>query len=401
MKKSPHYQKTSDEYVNPMADRFKQDSGRRRDGFARTAYVLQGGGSIGAYQMGVLEALLSNGYEPDWVAATSIGAIQAAIVVGNKPEDRIPRLKEFWSRIATYSALDMMGEFNPTQAAYNKLSSLSAVVLGQRGFFNPRWNSPFMQLHGDPSTLSIYDTSPLRQTLLDLVDFDHLNSCKIRLSLGSVCIATGKLIYFNNINYLIKPEHVMASGALPPGFPAIKIADDYFWDGGIHSNSPLEVIIDAVPPADTLCFVIDCFGGSPFTPATMDGVAERMKDITYSTHAARFLKDHIDKQKLVISMHQLYASLDPAQKKKFAEEMKTEVPYHQSIVHITYSARYHRGSAKDYNFGKVCIAKRAQSGYQDGIAVIREQDKWNHPTHKAECRLYEAPNNTAKLVKDF
>ncbi|WP_408605484.1 patatin-like phospholipase family protein, partial [Legionella tunisiensis] len=168
---------------------------------------------------------------------------------------------------------------------------------------------------GDPSTLSYYDTTPLRETLLELIDFDLLNSCLIRLSLGAVQISNGHLIYFNNINYRIEVEHVMASAALPPGFPAINIDNEFYWDGGVHSNTPLEVILEAIPPDNTLCFLIDCFGGPSFMPETMNEIEERMKDISYSTHAQRTIYNYLQRQKMRNSMLEISRILTAEQRK--------------------------------------------------------------------------------------
>ena len=246
---------------NPLSNRFDNLPPKEKDRFPRVAYVLQGGGSLGAYQFGVVKGLLESGYEPDWIVATSIGAIQAAIIVGNPPEKRIEKLEQFWQRIAPPSVFDYLGESSLTIDIYNKIGAAHALLLGQPDFFSPRWIDGTLPIYGDPTTLSFYDTSPLRKTLLELIDFDLLNSCLIRLSLGAVQISTGHLIYFNNINYRIEVDHILASAALPPGFPAISIDGELYWDGGVHSNSPLEGILEAIPAEDTLCFLIDCFGG--------------------------------------------------------------------------------------------------------------------------------------------
>ena len=400
MKNTEHHHDTDPVYNNPNRNRFDTQPAQRDDGFARVAYVLQGGGSLGAYQMGVIKGLLEAGYQPDWVAATSIGAIQAAIIVGNLPEHRIARLEEFWRRISTYSALDILGYSGASLDMYNNISSNVALTLGQKGFYRPRLHSPLLQAAGTPDKLSFYDTSPLKQTLLDLIDFDLLNSSTTRLSLGSVQISTGQLIYFNNINYLLGPEHVMASAALPPGFPAIKIDGDYYWDGGIHSNTPLEVILDAKPAADTLCFVIDCFGGTPFIPNDMDGVSERVKDIGYSTHAMRVIRHYVQKHHLQTKLHKLSKQLSPEQMALIDDVLMDEQPHHHTLAHITYSARIHRAASKDYNFGQVTIQKRIAVGYHDVKSMLAEKSKWDHPTEDRHCRLYEAPNNLTHLLKD-
>lgn len=399
MSSTPHHKPGDPDYNNPAADRFPKPD-KRPDGFSRIAFVLHGGGALGAYQLGVMKGLVEAGYVPDWICATSIGAIQAAIFVGNTAENRISKLEEFWRRITTYTPFDILGENHVTVDFFNQVGSTIAIMLGQRDFFRPRWCSPHMQITGTPDKLSMYDTSPLRETLLELIDFDLLNNSPIRLSLGAVQISTGNLCYFNNINYLIGPEHIMASGALPPGFPAVKINNDYYWDGGIHSNTPLEVVFGALPRADTLCFAIDCFGGSPFVPTNMEGIAERMKDIEYSTHAQLLLKHHTERFYLKTELQKLSKSLDSKQIAALEEALQDIggiQPSHVTVVHVTYSSRLHRGSSKDYNFGQVITQKRIDVGYHDIKAALAESEKWNSPTPNLELRLYEAPHNLSRF----
>ncbi len=384
---------------NPLASRFDNLPPKPKHHFPRVAYVLQGGGSLGAYQMGVVKGLLEAGYEPDWLSATSIGAIQAAIIVGNPPNKRIERLEEFWRRVATYTPLDMFGELGTTQTMYNMLGTSSALLWGQPGFFSPKWYNGGLPVLGDPRSLSYYDTTPLKETLLELIDFDLLNSCPIRLSLGSVQISTGHLIYFNNINYRITPEHIMASAALPPGFPAIEINDELYWDGGVHSNSPLEVILEAIPADDTLCFLIDCFGGHPFIPSNMNEIDERVKDISYSTHAQRTILNYMQRQKMRFAFRDLKKLLTEEQLQKYGDTLDVGAPHHGTLVHIVYSARIDKAASKDYNFGQVVINKRIETGYSDAQALLLEKKHWSYIPEDKTSRLYEAPNNLSRLMR--
>lgn len=399
MVNTSHHRPEDPSYNNPLANRFDHLPAKKAGEFPRIAYVLQGGGALGAYQMGVVKELLADGYEPDWIAATSIGAIQAAIIVGNAPEDRVAKLQQFWHKVATYTPLDCFAQSTLTFQGYNQMACGLALTIGQRGFFNPRWCWPQWPLPATPANLSYYDTTPLRQTLLELIDFDRLNASPTRLSLGAVQVSTGHLIYFNNIHYVIGPEHIMASAALPPGFPAIEINGEYYWDGGVHSNSPLEVILDAEPEADTLCFAIDCFGGYPFLPTTMAEVEERSKDITYSTHAERFAKHYVDRQNLQRQLQQLAAHLSPKQKKACGDLLDFDPPNHCTLVHIAYSSHFHRGANKDYNFGQEILQKRIEAGVQDAQAVLLEKKKWGTLPENNQSRMYEAPNNQARLFR--
>jgi NTE family protein len=392
-----HHQPGDPKQNNPNKNRFdKIKSKKHNNGFERIAFVMQGGGSLGSYQMGVVKALLEHGLEPDWIAATSIGAIQAAIIVGNPPKKRIQKLQDFWEMITVNSCFDFLKDNKQTLDLYNSLNATEALMLGQPHFFTPRLISPHLQLFNSPDCLSFYDTAPLKKTLLELVDFDLLNSGPVRLSLGSVRVDTGQLIYFNNINYIMEPEHIMASGSLPPGFPATKIDGHYFWDGGVHSNTPLEVILDAHPACETLCFIIDCFGGTSFVPKSMGEISERAKDIQYSTHAKGIIKSYMEKQELEAKL--MLAA------KKLTEEDRKELnlgyytPYRTTLAHICYSSRLDKSESKDYDFGRIVTQERADSGYLDAQCMLKEESQWNYVNMERYFSLYEAPNNVYRLL---
>jgi len=207
--------------------------------------VLQGGGALGAYQAGVYQALMEGGIEPDWVIGTSIGAINGAIIAGNEPTNRIARLQEFWNGVTRNTPLDQLW---PTAILGNVLANLSTVMNGIPGFFTP---NPLAAC-GPTFPLGIeraayYSTEPLKQTLTRLVDFEHLGRQRVRLSVGAVNVRTGEMRYFDSRTMPLSAAHVMASGALPPAFPAITIDGDSYWDGGIYSNTPIEVVLDDVP----------------------------------------------------------------------------------------------------------------------------------------------------------
>ena len=200
------------------------------------ALVLQGGGALGSYQAGVYETLSKSDYLPDWVAGISIGAINAAIIAGNAPERRVQRLQDFWDGVTASQApwpvlpSGLLGNVHG-------LSALSAALFGQAGFFTPR---PAMEWLLGPTPVSLYDTSVLKTTLEALVDFDRINAREMRFSVGAVNVRTGNFAYFDNAEIAIRPEHVMASGALPPGFPPVEIDGELYWDGGLVSNTPLQ-----------------------------------------------------------------------------------------------------------------------------------------------------------------
>ena len=225
-------------------------STRPRPPFECIALTLQGGGALGAYQAGVYQALDEAGIRPDWVAGISIGAINAALIVGNPPERRVARLREFWEMVSTNPvwgaaadyAAGLTAELNARRAV-NQASALTAVMAGAPGFFMPRPVSPTLATPGSPAATSWYDTAPLKHTLERLVDFDRLNADETRLSVGAVNIRTGNFVYFDTTTHTLGPAHIMASGALPPGFPAVEIDGEYYWDGGVVSNTPLQWVL--------------------------------------------------------------------------------------------------------------------------------------------------------------
>ncbi len=232
----------------------------------KVGLVLQGGGALGSYQAGVYEALGASEYQPDWVAGISIGAINAAIIAGNAPRQRVERLRRFWETV-TAPPTFWPSWLDGSLAQRQRLGSFNALLFGQAGFFAPR--APWDWLDGTPPT-SWYDTSALRTTLESLVDFDRINRGDIRLSVGAVNVRTGNFAYFDSAEVAIRPEHVMASGALPPGFPAVEIDGEWYWDGGLVSNTPLQYVLAKLPRRSRLTFQVDVFAARGPLP-TDDG----------------------------------------------------------------------------------------------------------------------------------
>ena len=245
------------------------------------ALALQGGGALGSYQAGVYEALAEHDYQPDWVAGISIGAINCAIIAGNAPEDRVARLRQFWEQVSSPSENWPDFPFDIWRGAMRHTAAIAALMFGQPGFFHPNvWTT-------GAALTSYYDTVYLKATLERLVDFDRINARKIRFSVGAVNVRTGNFVCFDTARQIIRPEHVMASGALPPGFPAIKIDGECYWDGGLVSNTPLRYIMESVPRRSTLAFQVDLFSSRGSLPENLDAVSEREKDIRYSSRTQR------------------------------------------------------------------------------------------------------------------
>ena len=243
---------------------------------AERVLVLQGGGALGSYQAGAYQALCHFDFEPAWIAGVSIGAINAAIIAGNEREKRVERLKEFWQTVSPGASWvpAPITKADRERSLYNETNAALVATFGTPGFFTPRLPPAPLWPKGSAEAQSYYDTAPLRKTLERLVDFDRINDLKCRLSVGAVGVTTGNLQYFDNVEMKrqgkrIGPEHIMASGALPPGFPSIVIDGEHYWDGGIASNTPLDYVLDAETKNDLLIFQIDLFSARGSLPQSL------------------------------------------------------------------------------------------------------------------------------------
>src|ERR1700743_1350106 len=255
---------------------------------AQRVLVLQGGGALGSYQAGAYQALSHADFEPEWVAGISIGAINAAIIAGNAPEKRVARLKEFWEMVSAPVPWNPMVKTDRGRSAFNEVSAALIATFGVPGFFTPRVPPAPLWPPGSPQSQSYYDNAALQNTLVRLVDFDRINDLKTRLSVGAVSVTSGNFRDFDNIEFKklgkkIGPEHIMASGALPPGFPSIEIEGEHYWDGGIASNTPLDYVLDSEGKHDLLIFQVDLFSARGPLPVSLFEAAEREKDIRYSS----------------------------------------------------------------------------------------------------------------------
>src|SRR5215470_1413403 len=270
-----------------MADHMDSDS-TCTPASSQRVLVLQGGGALGSYQAGAYLALCRAGFEPEWVAGISIGAVNAAIIAGNDWDKRVDRLKEFWEMVSAPVPWNPVLTGERSRTVFNETSAAIIATFGVPGFFTPRIPPAPLWPQGSPQSQSYYDTSPLKKTLERLVDFDRINDLKCRLSVGAVGITSGNFRYFDNVEFKregkkIGPEHIMASGALPPGFPAVLIDGEYYWDGGIASNTPLDYVLAAETDRDLLIFQVDLFSARGLLPETLLEAAEREKDIRFSS----------------------------------------------------------------------------------------------------------------------
>jgi NTE family protein len=323
--------------------------------------VLQGGGALGSYQAGVYEELADSGHMPDWVSGISIGAINAALIAGNPPERRVERLRSFWETVSSHLLAEPVLPGEQARSMFNEASASFAVMFGLPGFFGPRF--PLSA----PGALSYYQTDPLRRTLEELVDFDLINAGKMRLSVGAVNIRTGNFAYFDNRQQVIGPEHIMASGALPPGFPPIEIDGEHYWDGGLVSNTPLQYVLDEVPRPDMLIFQADLFSARGPMPQTLSDVTERDKDIRYSSRTRLNTDVFRQGQALRRAAYRLVSKLpddlkdDPDAKMLYGLCCDAAV----TIVHLIHRRKNYYTQSKDFEFSRVSIEEHWRSGLTD------------------------------------
>jgi len=345
----------------------------------RTVLLLQGGGALGSYQAGAFQALHERGYHPDWVAGVSIGAINASLIAGNPPDKAIDKLTAFWHRISkSRTPLGQVPAFMP-DPLQQKIGAAETILFGQPGFFRPRSPLEWMTPTGP---LSYYDTQFLRTTLEELVDFDRINSKHrhMRLSVGAVQIATGNMVYFDSNMMKIGPEHIMASGALPPGFPPVAIDGEAYWDGGLVSNTPLQYFMSLEPRKNSLVFQVDLFSARGKPPTTLDEVAEREKDIRYSSRTRTGTNDATDKHNLRRHLIKFIEKLppemlaDPVVKKLKEFACPTRI----DVVQLIYRPEIPQGSQKDYQFDRTTVTQRWAEGQHDAEVTIAAAP-WNEP----------------------
>jgi NTE family protein len=336
----------------------------------KVGLVLQGGGALGSYQAGVYEALASSEYAPDWVAGISIGAINAAIIAGNAPSVRVDRLRSFWEEITAPTML--WPQSTGALAAWQRwTSAVMAIAFGQPGFFSPQpqtWVPP-------DDRVSFYSTSALRGTLERLVDFDRINAGKeIRLSVGAVDVETGDFNYFDSREMAISADHVMASGALPPGFPPIEIEGKLYWDGGLFSNTPLQFMVDYYPRRSRVIFQVDLFPAhARHWPMNLDEVYEREKDIRYSSRtrlATNTLRERHDVRHAINELHKLLPP-EIASTKQAKRLYEHGCVTTMDIVQLIYRPDDPQGALKDFEFSRPTMELRWQQGLADARTTLQ------------------------------
>jgi NTE family protein len=363
---------------------------------ARLGLVLQGGGALGAYQAGVYQALAEHGYLPHWIAGISIGAINGAIIAGTPEKDRILRLRTFWELITESVTLKPLMAGDWARGVFNEWSALSTAGAGVPGFFRPRLPPVWLQPWGTEAALSFYDTAPLRQTLEEFIDFDLLNSGAVRLSIGAAHLIKGNSVYFDTAEagFRLGPEHIMASAALPPGFPPVEIDGEHFWDGGVLSNTPLDHLLDAERDQRMLVFQIDLFSARGAMPRNLFDVYERHKDILYSSRTRKNTTAFRQAQELRQAVERLLEKL-PANKQNDADvveimrKLKTSTRYKpsasMSVVHLIYREKYYESQAKDYEFSRLSMEEHWQAGLTDTRHTLKHEKSWLQPPRDLEA----------------
>jgi NTE family protein len=355
---------------------------------AQRVLVLQGGGALGSYQAGAYQALCHFDFEPEWVAGISIGAINAAIIAGNEPAKRVDRLKEFWQMVSSVAPWipTPITKGDRERSLYNETSAAMVATFGTPGFFTPRVPPAPLWPKGSPQAQSFYDTAPLRKTLERLVDFDRINDLKCRLSVGAVGVTSGNFKYFDNVEFnklgkLFGPEHVMASGALPPGFPSVVIDGEHYWDGGIASNTPLDYVLDMETINDLLIFQVDLFSARGPLPTSMLEAAEREKDIRFSSRT----RMNTDKNRQLHNARKAVRDLinklpdhlknDPSA--VFLREAAKENTV--TVVHLIYRSKNYESGSKDYDFSHVAMIEHWEAGVRDVYSSMKHKEWLERP----------------------
>jgi Predicted esterase of the alpha-beta hydrolase superfamily len=373
---------------------------------AHRVLVLQGGGALGSYQAGAYQALCHFDFEPDWVAGISIGAINAAIIAGNPREKRVGRLKEFWDMVSAPVPWNPVTKNDRARSLFNETSAALIATFGVPGFFRPRIPPAPLWPQGSPQSQSYYDTAPLRATLERLVDFDRINALETRFSVGAVSVTTGNFKYFDNYEFKkqgkkIGPEHVMASGALPPGFPAVEIEGEHFWDGGIATNTPLDYVLDAEIDEDLLIFQVDLFSARGQLPVSLLEAAEREKDIRFSSRT----RMNTDKNKQIHNtrkaLRELMGKLPDYLKNDPSVEILCKAAKENTVtvVHLIYRSKNYESSSKDYDFSHIAMVEHWGAGERDVHLSMRHKDWLERPQTGETMVTYDLTGEAANPSK--
>lgn len=367
----------------------------QRPPFECIALFLQGGGALGSYQAGVYQALAEADLHPDWVAGISIGAINSALIAGNSPEKRVDALRGFWEAITTTPTVPAAFISSMLEAVewktdlahgwLNQARAFTTLMGGAPDFFTPHPFPPYLSA-GGLGAESFYDVSPLKATLERLVDFDRINSGSMRFSVGAVNVRSGNFTCFDTKTHVIGPKHVMASGALPPGFPAVEIDGERYWDGGLVSNTPMQWALETRPRQDTLAFQVDLWSAKGEFPRDLAGQDLRLKDIRFSSRTRAGTDQFRRMQGLRRALGRLLERLPENALEGFDPEVKALIAEADrkvyNIVHLIYRAKSYESSCKDYEFSRATMEEHWSAGYEDALLTLRHPEVLQRPrTH--------------------
>jgi NTE family protein len=385
-------------FVQPLR---KSHIGLERPPFECVALLLQGGGALGAFQAGVYQALAEANMHPDWVAGISIGAINAALIAGNAPKDRLEKLHTFWNEITTQRIFDPLGlahywlRGDMGHVFLNRLRAGATLLEGAPGFFTPRLPPPYLAPPGTMEATSWYDTSPLRSTLERLIDFDRINFGEMRFSVGTVNIRSGNFVYFDSTTHKIRPEHIMASGALPPGCPAVEVDGELYWDGGLVSNTPLQWVVQGDTRQDTLVFQVDLWSARGELPSDLNDVTARQKEIQYSSRTRantdQFKQIQCVRVALANVLDQIPPEILQSEDGKLLRSVADRKVY--QIVHLIYRSKNYEVQSKDYEFSRVSMTDHWNAGYNDAIRTLRHPEALQRPTDQIGVATFDLAIN--------
>ncbi|MBY0332729.1 MAG: patatin-like phospholipase family protein [Acetobacteraceae bacterium] len=369
----------------------------RPHGCQCVALVLQGGGALGAYQAGVYEGLEEARLHPDWIAGVSIGAINTALIAGNPPGRRVERLRAFWERVTARNLWPVpTPDGDDWRKARNLHSAFSTLLLGQPGFFRPNPTNPWLAPRGARGATAFYDTSPLRGTLEELVDWRLLNGGHPRVAFGAVNVETGNFAYFDSAKTEIGPEHVMASGALPPGLPPVRVGTDWFWDGGLVSNTPLQYLLEQ-EERDGLVVQVDLFPARGPLPRDMDEVLGREKDIRYSSRTRMNTDAYTRLRRWQLRLKQVLAKvpeerLDDGER---ALRRNLERLPRLLILQLIYQRKVYEGQTRDYEFGPETMREHWEGGLEDMRATLRRREWLRMPEEDPGIAVHDVHHEPA------
>ncbi len=355
--------------------------------------VLQGGGALGAYQAGVYQGLSEADFKPQWIAGTSIGAINAAIIAGNAPEERLAKLRAFWAKVSDGLPFALAPDNIRQRSFINDAAAGWVAAMGVDGFFKPRFPPAVFYPPGAPQAISVYDTEPLRETLAELVDFDRINAKEIRISLGAVDVQSGKLEYFDNTSREITPAHVMASGALPPGFPPIAIEGRYYWDGGVVSNTPLQHVLDQETGRDLLIYEVDLFNAQGRMPRTIIEAYDREKDIRFASRAENHGRAALEKADAKMAIQKFLDTLPPELLNTPEAARVKVLARHNAItlVLLVYRNKPYEGASKDYEFSRQSMLEHWAAGHADICKKLEKSDHMTCDRSRGAPKLIDDP----------